>query len=272
MVAVARHVAEAVGEQELAALLHAGAGVLGAVGVRAHGDDVPAQLAVAAEDGHGGVSDGVGVREAGAVELDAAAVLDERAQQRVDAVAEALHVHLDVEALAAHVAAAVADVGHDVEAGDGGQLDELLQVAVVEGEALFLALVLEVVEVALAAQVVQRAEDEVVLRHGVHALAARRVVVGLAQLEPELYLDALRGLLHGLDELVALDAGQEEVVGAQLQRLRRAEVAVVGEADLRDAALELRARHLRHARLAVGVKRAAAVYVVIGKEHKCYLS
>lgn len=31
-------------------------------------------------------------------------------------------------------------------------------------------------------------------------------------------------------------------------------------------------RHLRHARLAVGVKRAAAVYVVIGKEHKCYLS
>lgn len=152
-------------------------------------------------------------------------------------VAVALHGDLGVKALFVHVAQAVADVGHDVEAAEGRELDELVEIALVEVEALLIALVLDVVKIRLAAQVVEGAEDEVVLRHVVDALGALGLVVALAELEAEGHKDALRGLLQCLDVLVGLLLGQREALGADLHGLGHAEVSVVGEADLGNAAL-----------------------------------
>ena len=70
-----------------------------------------------------------------------------------------------------------------------------------------------------------------------------------------------RGLLQRLDVLVRLLLGQREALGADLHGLGHAEVSVVGEADLGDAALLECPRHLRHAVLRV--EGAGAVYVII---------
>ena len=239
-------VSEAAAGQELEALAYADAGGAHVVRVGADGDDVAAELAVAPE--HVEAGEGLEQRvlapagdEVGHVELYALAVFYERAQQRVDAVAVAVHGDGGVYALLVHIAQAVADVGHAVEAAEAGELYELVEVARVELVALLLALILEVVEVPLPAQVVQRAEDEVVLRHGVDALRAGRVVVALAELEAEAYLYALGGLLHRVDELPHLALGELEALGAYLHGLLVAEVDVVGEAHLRYAPRELAA-------------------------------
>ena len=180
----------------------------------------------------------------------------------VHLVAVALHRHLGVKAALVHVAQAVAYVGHDVETAYARQLYELVQVLVIELEALLVALVLDVIEVLLVPEVVQGAEDEVVLGHGVNALGAGGVMVALAEFKAEGHINALRGLFKGLDILVGLLLRQDEAVGAYLHRLGHSEVGVVREADLGDAALLRDPRHLGHAVLRV--KGAGAVYVVVG--------
>ena len=86
-------------------------------------------------------------------------------------------------------------------------------------------------------------------------------MVALAELEPELYVYALRGLLHGLDELLHLAFGQLEALGAYLHGLLVAEVHMVGEADLGYSLCQLALGHVGHAVLRV--EGTAAVYMII---------
>lgn len=150
---------------------------------------------------------------------------------------------------------------HGVEAIDARQLDKLVQIAIVQLEALLVALILYIIEVLLVPEVVQGAEYEVVLRHGIDTLGPCGVVIALAQLQTQGHVDTLRGLLQRLYILMRLLLRQREAVRAYLHRLRHAEVTVVGEADLREPALLRHLRHLGHPVLRV--KGTGAVYMVI---------
>jgi hypothetical protein len=191
--------------------------------------------------------------------------LDESAQKGVDLVSVALQRELGMEALLAHITQTEADVSHDVEAGDGGEFDELVQIAVVKLIAVFHVFVFDIKEILHAEKIVHGADDAVVSLHTVDLNGPLRVMVALPELQTKPEGHASGRAFLRLLKLARLHLRDLKIFRAYLHGFRDIEITVVGEADFGYTARESSGGHLRHG--VFRIERTGAVDVVICEIH-----
>lgn len=172
------------------------------------------------------------------------AVFDGRAQQQVQGVAADPHVHPHLgKPRLGHVAADIADVADDVNAGQARGLNELLQILLPQRQTLLQGLIGVAVEVPAAPEIVRGADDEVQGLPGGDLCGQFRVVVGLPQFQAESDFRPAGMCLERSAQSCSRPGAQVfKAEGVGLAGLKSVQVTVVGKADVLDAVIPGRPR------------------------------